>query len=110
MLRGLCSVQRFDEGNCHVARTKQKNICESYNLPKDSGQVEFMDTYVDRITGKLVVSIAAPYHNAAGAYRGAVCEDIFLDILGEEVKELKFQGEGTGDIFDNAGNIIATED
>ncbi|WP_033171260.1 methyl-accepting chemotaxis protein [Selenomonas sp. ND2010] len=81
-----------------------------YNLPKASGQVEFMDTYVDRITGKLVVSIAAPYHDAAGAYRGAVCEDIFLDILSEEVKELKFQGEGTGYIFDNAGNIIATED
>ena len=33
-----------------------------------------------------------------------------MDILGEEVKELKFQGEGTGYIFDNAGNIIATED
>ena len=63
-------MQRFDEGNCHVARTKQKNICESYNLPKASGQVEFMDTYVDRITGKLVVSIAAPYHNAAAHIEG----------------------------------------
>ena len=81
-----------------------------YNLPKASGQVEFMDTYVDRITGKLVVSIAAPYRSASGEYRGAICEDIFLDVLSDVVKELKYQGEGTGYILDNNGNVIATED
>ena len=81
-----------------------------YKLPKASGQVEFMDTYVDRITGKLVVSIAAPYRSASGEYRGAICEDIFLDVLSDVVKELKYQGEGTGYILDNNGNVIATED
>ena len=81
-----------------------------YKEPQASGQVEFMDTYVDKITGKLVVSIAAPYKDASGAYRGAICEDIFLDILQSEAQAMKYHGEGTGYIIDNTGKIIATED
>ena len=81
-----------------------------YNETKASGTYEFMDTYVDKITGKLVVSVAAPYKNADGSFGGAICEDIFLDVLQDEVKELKYDGQGTGYIIDNAGVVMASED
>ncbi len=81
-----------------------------YNEPKASGKVVFMDTYVDKITGKQVVSIAAPYKDMQGNFRGAVCEDIFLDILQDEVKALRYQGAGAGYIFDNNGAVIAADD
>ena len=81
-----------------------------FNETKSSGNVVFMDTYVDKITGKQVVSIAAPYNDAQGVFRGAICEDIFLDILQDEVKDLRYQGAGTGYIFDNNGAVIAADD
>ncbi len=80
-----------------------------YNEPREAKAVVFMDTYVDKITGKQVVSIAAPYNDAQGNYRGAVCEDIFLDILQDEVSQLRYQGAGSGYIFDNNGVVIAAD-
>ncbi len=81
-----------------------------YKESQEAGKAIFMDTYVDKITGKLVVSIATPYKDASGANRGAICEDIFLDILQGEAQAMKYHGEGTGYIIDNTGKIIATED
>ena len=81
-----------------------------YNEPKEAGGVVYMDTYVDKVTGKLVVTIAAPYYRADGSYGGAIDEDIFLDILQDEVKQLKYRGQGAGIIVDRAGVVMAAED
>ena len=81
-----------------------------YNEPKAAGGVVYMDTYVDKVTGKLVVTIAAPYKRADGSYGGAIDEDIFLDILSDEVKNIKYRGQGTGIIIDQAGVIMASDD
>lgn len=80
-----------------------------YNEPKAANGVVYMDTYVDKITGKLVMTIAAPYYRADGSYGGAIDEDIFLDTMQDEAKALKYHNQGEGYIIDTAGAVMAAD-
>ncbi len=57
---------------------------------------------------KLIVSVAAPYNDKSGQFRGALCGDITVDLLGERVKGIEYHGKGQGIIIGKAGSIIAT--
>lgn len=78
-----------------------------YRNAKGSGTVFFTDAYKDKLTGKYVVSIAVPYKNAAGDFRGVICEDVLLDVLTERAKNIQYNGEGFGYIVQKDGKILA---
>ena len=67
---------------------------------------KFTDAYIDGFTGKLIVSAVAPI-KANGNFLGATCMDITLDLLSENVKKLKYRGEGDGIIVERTGTLLA---
>ncbi len=60
--------------------------------------------------GKLMVSAAAPYYDANGQFKGAICEDISCKILDDVANSLKYRGQGNGIIIQHDGQILATSD
>lgn len=78
-----------------------------YKNAKSKGSPIFTDVYKDAVTGKQVVSIAVPYKNSAGNFRGAICEDVTLDVLSERVKKIHYRGMGFGYIVQSDGKILA---
>ena len=78
-----------------------------YKDAKAADKPIFTEVYVDNVTGKLIVSAAAPI-KADGKFIGAVCTDISLDTLEEQIGDMKYHGEGIGYLFDKDGNILAS--
>ena len=74
-----------------------------YNDAKNAGKTVFTEPYVDKNTGKLVVSVVSPFKGTSGFY-GTLCTDIALDIVSERAKAAKYRGEaGQGIVIDTAG-------
>ena len=78
-----------------------------YQSAKATGGLSFTEAYVDTFTNKLVVSASAPI-KANGQFIGAICNDITLDVLDEQVGQLKYHGEGVGVLFDKGGSVLAS--
>ena len=83
---------------------------EWYKNVKSAGKLIYTDVYQDATNGKLVVSAAMPYFDANGSFCGAICDDISVDTLNEEIKQINYRGEGKGMIIDRKGKIIASAD
>ena len=81
-----------------------------YKNVKSAGKLIFTDVYQDATNGKLVVSAAMPYFDSNGKFYGAICDDISVDTLNEEIKQINYRGEGKGMIIDRKGKIIASAD
>ena len=81
-----------------------------YKNVKSAGKLIYTDVYQDATNGKLVVSAAMPYFDASGKFYGAICDDISVDTLNEEIKQINYRGEGKGMIIDRKGKIIASAD
>ena len=79
-----------------------------YQEGKKAGKLIFTEAYQDSVNGKLVVSAVAPYNGKNGSFRGAICEDISLDVLKDKVKEIKYRGEGDSIIIEKSGKILAS--
>lgn len=82
-----------------------------YKEAKAAGKTVFTKVYESAsgtTVNKLIVSVAAPYNDKSGQFRGALCGDIAVDLLGERVKGIEYHGEGQGIIIGKAGSIIAT--
>ena len=73
---------------------------------RDSNKLIFTDAYVDVFTGKQIISAAAPV-KANGQFIGAICNDIALSVLDEQIKKMNYRGEGNGIIIERSGNILA---
>lgn len=78
-----------------------------YKRARDENKVIFTDSYVDVFTNQLVISAAAPI-KANGQFIGAMCNDITLAVLDEQVKKLNYRGQGYGTIIERNGKILAT--
>ncbi|WP_037368135.1 methyl-accepting chemotaxis protein [Selenomonas ruminantium] len=77
-----------------------------YNDAKKAGKMVFTDPYVDKNTGKLVVSAVAPF-KANGQFAGAICTDIDLAVVDAQVDKLKYHGEaGMATVADKTGMIL----
>ncbi|MBR2214734.1 MAG: methyl-accepting chemotaxis protein [Selenomonadaceae bacterium] len=77
-----------------------------YNDARQAGKLTFTEPYVDKNTGKLVVSAVAPFKRD-GQFWGAICTDIGLEVVDKRTKELKYHGEaGTAVIADPKGQIL----
>ena len=79
-----------------------------YQDAKAAGKTIITSAYKDAISGKMVVSVAVPYHGASGTFRGVVVTDVSIDSLTERVNELNFRGEGQGIIIEQNGLIIGS--
>ncbi len=82
-----------------------------YKDSRTAGKLIYTEVYKSvggTSDGKLVVSAAAPYNDKHGSFRGAVCEDIALDVLNERIDKIKYHGQGEGVIFDQTGQLIAS--
>ena len=79
-----------------------------YKDARQFDKVLFTDAYVDVYTNQLIVSAAAPI-KANGKFIGAMCNDITLTVLDEQVKKMNYRGQGEGIIIETTtGNILAT--
>lgn len=78
-----------------------------YKRAHDENKVIFTDSYVDVFTNQLVISAAAPI-KANGQFIGAMCNDITLAVLDEQVKKLNYRGQGYGTVIERNGKILAT--
>ncbi|MBQ7705800.1 MAG: methyl-accepting chemotaxis protein [Selenomonadaceae bacterium] len=78
-----------------------------YKNSRDLDRVNFTDAYIDVYTNELIVSAAAPI-KANGQFVGSTCNDISLVVLGEQIKKMKYEGEGDGIIFERSGKLLAT--
>lgn len=77
-----------------------------YNDAKKAGKMVFTDPYVDKNTGKLVVSAVAPF-KANGQFAGAICTDIDLAVVDAQVDKLKYHGEaGMAAVADKTGMVL----
>ena len=78
-----------------------------YQLAKSADKTIFTGAYKDTTTGGLIVSAAAPI-KADGHFIGAICTDISLDVLKEQIQDIKYHGEGIGAILDKDGRMLAS--
>ncbi len=77
-----------------------------YNDAKKAGKMVFTDPYVDKNTGKLVVSAVAPFKKD-GQLAGAICTDIDLAVVDAQVDKLKYHGEaGMAAVADKTGMVL----
>lgn len=79
-----------------------------YQSAKKTNKIYFTDVYKDAITGNPVVSIAVPYNDGAGQFRGAVVQGLTLGSLATRAQEFKYHGVGDGMIVDAKGTILAS--
>jgi methyl-accepting chemotaxis protein len=79
-----------------------------YKEAKNKGKLFFTDAYQDAVTKKMIISAVVPYKGRDGAFRGAVCEDISLAVLGQRVTDIKYRERGKGMIIDPKGLILAS--
>ncbi len=81
-----------------------------YKNVKSERKLIFTDVYEDATNGKSVVSAAIPYFDNTGNFFGAICVDIMIDTLNDEMRQINYRGQGTGMIIDKRGKIIASAD
>ncbi len=79
-----------------------------YMQAKAVGKTVYTDVYQSKSTGDLVVSAVAPFYGRNDEFAGAICGDITLDVLKEQVRLIKYRGEGRGYIIENTGKLLAT--
>ncbi len=78
-----------------------------YKLASEQGKLVFSDPYLDLVTKQMAVSVAMPLKNSQGQLRGVVSEDILLQTLVDNVKEINLQGEGYAFLLDAKGMLLA---
>lgn len=77
-----------------------------YNDAKKAGKMVFTDPYVDKNTGKMVVSAVAPFKKDGQIY-GVVCTDIDMAVVDAQVDKLKYHGEaGMAAVADKNGVVL----
>ena len=79
-----------------------------YKDVKKAGKMVFTEPYVDKNTGKLVVSAVAPFKKD-GQFFGALCTDIDLAVVDTQVGSMKYHGEaGYAILADTKGAVLGT--
>ncbi|QDR81630.1 methyl-accepting chemotaxis protein [Sporomusa termitida] len=78
-----------------------------YKSASEQGKLVFSDPYVDMSTKQMAVSVAMPLKNSQGQLRGVVSEDILLQTLVDNVKEINLHGEGYAFLLDAKGMLLA---
>ena len=107
---GVGNEKQFFQGRQAGNRTGTVDPRERgwYKTAKSAGKTVFTEAYVDTFTNKLVTSAVSPYQNN-GQFAGATFVDIALETLNNEVKNLRYRGEGNGIIIERTGKVLASD-
>ena len=114
--KDIMAITNCDENGAVISNTAdytgqlEIRTRDWYKQVKAEGKLIFTDVYQDATNGKLVVSAAMPYYDSSGRFLGAICDDISVDTLNEEMKLINYRGAGKGMIIDRQGKIIASAD
>jgi methyl-accepting chemotaxis protein len=81
-----------------------------FKSAKEQSKLIYTDPYLDSVTKKMAVSVALPVKNSSGQFRGVIAEDILLQTLVDDIKDIKLYGEGYAFLFDSKGTILAHPD
>lgn len=86
------------------------DCCERdwYKSAKESDSLIVTNPYVDAFTGKMIISIAAPIHDASGNIVGVTGADITIDELISVVDEVK-ENDTYGFLVDSEGYFVTHE-
>lgn len=76
--------------------------------PLASGTMMITEAYQDASSKKMVVTAATPV-KPDGKFIGAICSDITLDVLDEQIAKVKYRGEGDCFVLEKNGNVLASE-
>lgn len=79
-----------------------------YTQAREAGRTVYTEVYQSKSTGDLVVSAVAPFYDNNKKFMGAICGDITLDVLKQQVQKIKYHGEGKGYIIEKTGKLLAT--
>ncbi|HWR07236.1 methyl-accepting chemotaxis protein [Sporomusa sp.] len=78
-----------------------------YKTASEQGKLIYSDPYLDLVTKQMAVSVAMPLKNSQGQLRGVASEDILLQTLVDNVKEINLHGEGYAFLIDSKGLMLA---
>lgn len=78
-----------------------------YKSATAKGSMIFSEAYLDSVTKQMAVSVAMPIKNSAGQFRGVIAEDILLNTIVDNVKDIKLYGEGYAIVVDANGLVLA---
>lgn len=81
-----------------------------YKAATEQGKLAFSEPYLDAVTKQMAVSVAMPVKNSSGQVRGIIAEDILLNTLVDNVKDIKLYGEGFAFLLDSKGVLLAHPD
>lgn len=79
-----------------------------YSQARSAGKTVYTEVYTSKSTGDLVVSAVAPFYGENKQFRGAICGDITLNVLKEQVQRIKYRDQGIGYIIEKTGKLLAT--
>ncbi|WP_037356984.1 methyl-accepting chemotaxis protein [Selenomonas sp. FC4001] len=79
-----------------------------YSQARDAGKTVYTEVYTSKSTGDLVVSAVAPFYGENKQFRGAICGDITLTVLKDQVQRIKYHDQGIGYIIEKTGKLLAT--
>ena len=71
-----------------------------YSQAREAGKTVYTDVYTSKSTGDLVVSAVAPFYGDNKQFRGAICGDITLTVLKDQVQRIKYRDQGIGYIIE----------
>ena len=78
-----------------------------YAQAREAGKTVYTDVYKSKSSGDLVVSAVAPFYGVNKEFRGAICGDITLAVLKEQVQRIKYRDQGNGYIIEKTGKLLA---
>lgn len=78
-----------------------------YLLADEKRDVVFTEAYIDKMTGKLVTSIAKPIVGTDGTLHGVVSVDLLLDTISEMISSKKFGETGYAFMLDPNGVFLS---
>lgn len=78
-----------------------------YKSAVESGKTIFTEAYLDGVTKQMAVSVAMPIKSPAGQLCGVIAEDILLNTIVDNIKEINLKGKGYALVVDQKGLILA---
>lgn len=79
-----------------------------YSQAREAGKTVYTEVYQSKSTGDLVVSAVAPFYDKNKKFIGAICGDITLSVLEQQVQKVKYREAGNGYIIEKTGKLLAT--
>jgi methyl-accepting chemotaxis protein len=81
-----------------------------YKSAKEQEKLIITEPYLDSVTKQMAVSVAMPVKNTSGQFRGIIAEDILLQTIVDDIKDINLYGEGYSYLIDSKGVMLAHPD